>query len=916
MPVRRVTFWCSALFLAGLAVYFLASHYVMAYSDPASWLTRGQRLLQGIPVTSRPPLFPLFCGLMTKLAGPAWVFLANLPILMLLTTLVGMSAKGLMPSKADAPKKSVIPRELVAFTCMCLFVWSNFSLLLSLLNPYREALAFSLLFGSILLLFRCLDTKRPWQALVAGVLLGLAIGGRETCVLMLPGAGLLYLHALITRKNEFPYIKVALCFGAGLLIGVTPLLIQNAMHTGLFWLPSYARGRVVSMTGEMYVMNDIPVPGMFIGKFFETGAGTLLFFYNKYAWWGLFLLVLGLGVSIRRRYWRVLLFSVPGICINILFYSFYWYVKDRYLFIVDLFAFPIMAIGLVALLSGVYGFVPALTRKVETLRLAFNVTAITLLVLSLCFMGSAIAHREERLKVWHVPALRAAIAPMLKEPFVFVSSRKHYRNMLAWLLQVESPAYGGQRIGIGDVVDSGLEVKLRETGRATLDFVTHTNAYYYGDRHPLLLLNWCEFDRVMSLGDLPVPLDHYGRRLTEDLYEVKLWSQTQVAARIACGSGTQHLLLLDGYRLWDYPGRSFCHLYLNGQKISNSITNSLNLVPFETERADVAAVDLRLVSDAPLPSSLSARSVAINADLDMPLGAVAPFWCYPLLSEELRTTSVMKPGACIMLDGGTLTLPHFATSNNTVFALLHTELYQEDAHFRDRQQEIEFRIGEQLYTRTLPGRRQARWMALNLGRGTGAYHLVPVEMSTQLPGYKEQRYLKDHKRIADMTYVKFASVRLLSVPRTLEGPLHIDIGAEKDALFVLGGFHGSERISGDTSARWTSGQGRLRIPPPSAMRGYDVRVIIINVRPESLSESPTFRINGKEVLASALTVRVLPHGRSTEYTIRVRAEAVPLEEDSVLEILSHPWVPAEFMSTDDDRKLGHMVDTVDVSPIL
>ncbi len=395
---------------------------------------------------------------------------------------------------------------------------------------------------------------------------------------------------------------------------------------------------------------------------------------------------------------------------------------------------------------------------------------------------------------------------------------------------------------------------------------------------------------------------------------MKLWSQTQVATNIACGPGTQHLLLLDGYRLWDYPGRSFCHLYLNGQKISNSITNSLNLVPFETERADVASVDLRLVSDAPLPSSLSARSVAINADLNLALGAVAPFWCYPLLSEELRTTSVLKRDACVMIDAGTLTLPHFATSNNTVFALLHTELYQEDAYFRERQQEVEFRIGEQLYTRTLPGRRQRRWMPLNLGQGTGAYHLVPLKMSTELPGYKEQRNLKKHKRITEMTFVKFAAVRLLSVPRTLEAPLHIDIGAAEDALYVLGGFHGSERTSGDVSARWTSGQGRLRIPPPSAMRGYEIRVIIINMRPDSLSESPTFRINGNEVPASALTARVLPHDK-TEYTIRVTPEVIPIEQDSELEILSRPWVPSEFMSANDDRKLGHMVDTIDVIPL-
>ncbi len=911
-PLKKTALWCGFALLFGLAVYLVMVHYVMAYSDPVSWLHRGRAMMQGLPVTSRPPLFPFFCGVMMKLVGPVWVFLANLPVLLIMITLVGVSAAGLVSTRADGSQGGGIPRELVAFASVCLLVFFNLRLFSALVNPYREALAFALLFGGILLLFRTLDTKRSWQALAAGVLVGLAIGGRETCVLMLPGMGLLYVHALVTRKNEFPYIKVALCFGAGLIVGSLPMMIQNALHTGMFWLPSYARGRVVSGSGELYIPNDIPVPGMFIGKFFETGSRTLTFFREKYAWWGLCLLAVGLVVSVRRRYTRVWLLSVPSIAISILFYSFYWYVKGRYLFIVDLFTVPIMAIGLVALLSCLYGLLPAVRKKTKNRQLAFNVTALLMLFLTFLFLTVSIFRKgSERLQVWDVPALREAIDPVLKKPYVFASSRRHYRSMLGWLLRAEQRIVGGQRIRISDVVESGLEAKLADIGKETLASLPGENIYYYGDGHPLLLKSWCEFEEVMSLADLPVPLDHYSRRMTEGLYELKPWSRTNVTTTVTCGVGSQHLLLLDGYRLWDYPGRSFCDLYLNGEKIDYRVSNNVNLVTFETPGPEAQAVEVRLVSDAPLPVAPPARSVCIDQDLVLNLGAVPEFWCYPLLSREIRVTGRMKTGACLMMDKGTITLPHFASTNRMVFALLRTEFYQEDHFFRELEHMLTCRIGDTVQRYALPKKGYARWSVIKLGRGTGRLAMVPVKMSTPLPTYKEQLRLRDEKKIATYGFVKFATVHIVSMPSTITDHLHIDIGADEDALFLLDGFCAPERFAGGGMVRWTSGRGVVRIPPPAKVADYDVRIIVRNARPEKLRAAPTFRFNGTGVVDAALRERALSDER-TEYSLRIDRKAILSEDDSILEIVSSPWVPSEVLSTTDHRKLGHMIDSIDI----
>jgi MYXO-CTERM domain-containing protein len=118
-------------------------------------------------------------------------------------------------------------------------------------------------------------------------------------------------------------------------------MLQNVLHSGQFWLPSYAARRWES-GGAIIVPDEFPVPGMQFSYLLTTGRRTLLFFADKYGWWGLGLLAVGLGWAVRRREVRVLLLLLPALLTNLLFYSFYYYVKGRYLFVVDLFAVPIM----------------------------------------------------------------------------------------------------------------------------------------------------------------------------------------------------------------------------------------------------------------------------------------------------------------------------------------------------------------------------------------------------------------------------------------------------------------------------------------------------------------------------------------------------------------------------------------------
>jgi len=372
---------------------------VKAYSDPTGWLNRAVRMAAGDPVTGRAPLYPAFLAVALRCVGDVLIWLVNLPFVLYLPVGIACLSKALMRVDTEQQRGPVF--NSAAFYAMLIFVVANFSFLRELVNPYREALAFTFLLGGISLLVAGMRQLHPWKTAAGGLMVGLSIGVRETGVLALPSVALVYLSQVV-RDRSFPWFRSLVWLAAGVVIGLAPLFVQNHMESGKFWLPSYAAKkfeRQIEHAKQTSVENDtkpetqdsgaftitlpqdIPIGGMSLGYFSQQSRRTARFLYRKYHWWGWALFVGGCVIAVRWGYVRLALFCLSSGLVFFLFYSCYYYVKERYVFAVDVFAVPLMGVGMAALFEAGFRITSRILPKMErAVRLAVPVVAVLIVM--------------------------------------------------------------------------------------------------------------------------------------------------------------------------------------------------------------------------------------------------------------------------------------------------------------------------------------------------------------------------------------------------------------------------------------------------------------------------------------------------------------------------------------------------------
>jgi hypothetical protein len=910
---ERILFWGLVALLTLLALYLVRGHYVKVYSDPVGWLLRAERMAEGQPVTSRPPVYPAFLVGALKLLGPYYVFLANLPLLILMMLLFYLMTKKTFRRREPFHGPHGSDAGLAGLAATAIIIVLNRDVFLWLLNPYREALAYTLMLSSLVLLISFLDVKRPWKVTIAGLLLGLSIGARETCVLVLPPLGMLYLYSVFTDR-ELPALRTAFFFGIGLLIGLLPLFYQNVLHTGHFWLPSYAASRFqpidpAANPGDIVKPREFPVPGMGGVHFFETGRKTVEFFRVKYGWWGLSLLVVGVVQSIRRRHILFLLLLLPSGALHFLFYCFYWYIKERYLFAVDLFIVPVMGAGLAALILGGAAVLEKAWRGKGLSPVPLTVILAVIVVAA--SVQATVLKGSKRFQVWDVKEFRDTVMSRLETPFRVISSRKYHRQALSWLLRTP---YEHKEVGIDDeeLVSVGFDGAMRSAASKYLSSYRRPDTYSYS--RIFLLENWFDFEEVLDFKEIASPPDLYGVDMRDKLYHVVPWSEKEIlrSVEVAPGSG-KHMLLADLRRLWDYQERSFCRLALGGQEVLDRVPNGLHLVEIPPGRITDGKVEVGAVSDAPLPAEVLLETRVINEPWTIPLGAGPKYWYYPYLSEDLLRNAPLKPEATVLFDRGTVTLPSFAERDREVFAVFHLEFFQETPYFQSPNR-IVLQGGGEPSENVLPGRRQTGLVTVSLGRGRGGLELVPVTIETTLPSREKQERMRSSLEIRGYGYVKLFSVRLVSVPTVLKEQVAVDVGTMDDSPWLKEGFFPHEKYKGSRPVRWTSGHSRIRLPRVGEGAGVEARVVIREARPESVRDTPRFVVNGETVPPGEVTARALEDD-GIEYRFHSAGGKGPAEGMGELEILAEPWVPSRVIGSRDDRELGVMLDLVEFVPV-
>ncbi len=151
--------------------------------------------------------------------------------------------------------------------------------------------------------------------------------------------------------------------------------------------------------------------------------------------------------------------------------------------------------------------------------------------------------------------------------------------------------------------------------------------------------------------------------------------------------------------------------------------------------------------------------------------------------------------------------------------------------------------------------------------------------------------------------------------------MDVDVGAgvgtpynDRDAAYVLSGFHYGEITEGGRTVRWTDGNGifGLYIRKPRAELEAEVYYLDTAI-PETVDRVvPSMVLNGQPI-------ECVTSDDPSDPGVRITSARIPtgLFRDGLnkLGIVSASWLPAEHLGSPDDRRLGIMIDRIVIRPV-
>ncbi len=913
VPVPGRAWWIAlgAIVALMLAAHLVRAHYAKVYSDPVGFVGMAVDWGAGRPVTDRAPVYPVVLFQFLKVLGRDWVFLSNLPLVLLLVLLTGVA--GFLAVPRDSVH-GLHHARLVGLASAVLLIAGRSGLLVELVNPFREPLAFSLMLGAVILLVGGWSRRSaPWLSAGAGLCLGLAVSTRETVILVVAPVGLWMLVRMAIERR--PRVVAVALLLAGLIVGLAPMIRQNRAHSGNALLPSYAAEKAEAIAKRQEIEGlspvkkwDIPIPGMSLGYFRHVSVSTLRKLSLQYTPVGGLLLLAGLIRAVRRRNDILLGLCAPAFLLNLLFYCFYRYYKSRYTLAAELFAIPIAAYGLAGLIEAADAAIrfqrPRFARVWRILAPAALAVSVVALLLPYTLRG------DDRTKVWHLATIRKQILPHLDTPAWFMGQR-HVAFYLAWVLDQRSYEYGFEfaktipdpqkRIPIDD--------RLRDQGAVTLARFAEGN-YYIDDPVFAMGRNWLELTPVFPFDSLTVPMERYGRRMTGNLYKVGPWRENHRTLTVDRGAPGPALLMLDVRRIWDYPGRTRAEIRAGPDAPARPLTNGVQFVEMPPDAGGTVRVELD--SDRPLPPDPFHLLLRPDDPVRVQFGAGASNWAWNLTCGQLYPNRFIPSDSCLVYDAGTLHLPNYASPGREVYAVLRIEFIQQASYWRKRSHVLTAETAFDRGSVRLPPERTAAVVAVGLGRGEGRLKMVPVTLKTTLPSHIAQNSVPLWYESGGRNgFVKIYEARIASLPPIGTYPVTVDLGGADDALNIGEGFFGPER-SGSATARWTGGRAEVRARLPAAGSALVARWHALPLRKDQKDLAPRFFINGDAVPPDRVTV--VPGGPVWEYRVRIEAGQVLAGDWNRLAVEVPTWSPARDLGVSDPRELGLLLDRVEIGP--
>lgn len=828
--------------------------------------------------------------------GRDWVFISNLPfVLLMFGLLAAVTSRVCRDGRGESGNRSWA--LLAGLFAGCLFFSVRRLALLQLINPYREVLAFSGLLLAVVLCRRGWQTRRKWILLLAGLVLGATTSIREISLLLMIPLGFWLLGEMAAERRL--RLPLWLSLGAGLLIGLLPLLHKNYTYSGRALVPAYSASRVESFedTGDW----DIPVPGMSLWYFHRTSSAILRITLEDYGYSAFLLFIFGLGLAVKRRNRSILLLLLPSFLLYFLFYSFYRIYIPRYVMTGELFGVPIMAYGAV---GGLELLSRVLKRWRRNAPAVLRLAAVSGLVI---WMAVEVVPRltldDGRIKVWHLRTLRSELLAQIEKPAVFLGHR-HFCYRLAWLLDEDFYEYTRHFQHDQTVYDS-LDDRLRKQGEKSLEMFSSGN-YYIHETNFSLGENWLRRVPVLDFRELPVPFEHYGRQQAGFIYRVRPWSETRVELKAETPRPEPALLMLDLKRPWDYPGRTF----LTGRELPDGkayeLTNAVQFLELP-EGPGGKTFRFTIESDRGLPPEPFWRLVGLNDEIRLSYGMAADHWAWNLASDDLYPNPAIPYDSGQLYDRGMLRLPTFADPNHEVLAEFRVEFIQGHPRWQIQPHFIQLDTGDSQESRQLPPSRRQKRVTVSLGRGRGRLSMVPVTLQTTLPSHETQNTFPFRGDCPRNGFVKLYDVRIFCWRPPEAFPVAADIGTPEDRDAFPRGFFRRER-SGDYTGRWSSGTGEVRLMPPPTDLPLRLTWRILPLRPDQDEIHPVFSVNDHTLPVGAVCLEKAPS--IWTYQAEIAAGILKPSDWNLLKIEVPTWCPADIFRTSDRRSLGIFIESV------
>ncbi|MCH2173127.1 hypothetical protein MK489_20295 [Myxococcota bacterium] len=665
--------WVGAMSALG---FFLVRYRVLhPDSDPMRWFAFARNFTDGLGEVKLAYGFPWVTSLAIEIAGPLVAFSINVPILLILGAVLYVYARRhVAEAWFEVPGVSWVAGWV---TWICFVAWNtgDSSMLLRLSNPYRDPLSYVLLLGATLALVRCVRLGGAWlPAAVAGALFALACSARETSILMAVPLALFAGWAGISHGRGTRGIGwgAALAFFGAFALAIVPLLLQNWMHSGSAVVPAQASGTVgvtrtyFSGLGLLYLPQTLP-------RVLAECIGHM-------GLWGLGLVAVGVGMSVWGRSPVALLVSLPAFLVYGVFYSAYYAVVPRYLFVLDLFAAPLAGVGAAGLWAMAYRRVGAGPARQWAGVVAGGVLAVATVAVAILAPRNEWLRvdlegpRDERLRLADVREVGEWLGDQASLPGLIVSEPP-LSSLLRTFFDYDVMGLmfdTGNRNLKKRVVLDRLMARIRERTEPT---------YYFrgaeGGAEATYLLE-SEFDlRPVARLDA---VAHHLPALFPGVAELSLeqivpWSEVSAQTTVRVPEPGRYWLSVDVGRLSRLT-RGSARVSFDGRVVDDDPRDQGNVYLVESDRVGEHLVEL--VSDAPVPRILGAELTAAASPIVHDLRGVGRLKHATRLSEAffrdvIPTAPVADGGA------GTLVLPFPGAGDGWFQVLLVVSLMGDEA---------------------------------------------------------------------------------------------------------------------------------------------------------------------------------------------------------------------------------------------